>query len=369
MARRRPAVIVGVVGTTLVCLVVAGAVLGPRLRSPEQAAADAAPPPASLVTVAAERRVLVEPVVLRGQVTAGPSVALLPPAAAVGEDSVVTKVSVHTGQKLAEGDVVIARADQPMFALVLPFPLYRDIGQEDRGVDVEAVQAALRRLGYPAPRTGVLDAPTQDAVNRMYAARGWVAPAGLKRSAVLVLDRPGRTVSAVHVAVGSVLTDQKAPIVSLDGQADFVSARASTEQARQLTVGQPATIFDDAGGQRAAATIGSVGTSVVTGADGSAGVEITLAFTGAALSGAGDRAVRVDIAATADTEPVLAVPLTAVLSRPDGSTFVTAVRADGTTVDRTVTTGRTAGGWVAVDPADPDGLAAGTAVVVGKDFR
>ncbi|HEU5470661.1 MAG TPA: hypothetical protein VFV67_08405 [Actinophytocola sp.] len=373
MARRRFLVTAGVTAVTLAALVLAGTVLGPRLRSPEQAAADAAPPPASPVTATAERRVLAEPIVLRGQVTAGASTPLPPPAAAVGEDSVVTKVSVQSGRTLAEGDVVIARADQPMFALVLPFPLYRDIAPGDRGADVVAVQAALRRLGHGAPRTGVLDAATQEAIHRLYAGSGWVPPAagpdpaagtGLKRSAVLLIDRPGRTVSAVHVRVGSVLTDPKAPIVSLDGQPDFVAARTTAEQAKLLTAGQQATVFDDATGRRAPATVAAVGTEVATGPDGTAGVEVTLAFAGEPLPGTAGRAVRVDIAAAVGTEPVLAVPLTAVLSRPDGTTFVTALRPNGTTADLTVTTGRIAGGWVEV--AGPAELTAGTAVIVGK---
>src|SRR4051794_20768119 len=59
-------------------------VAGPRLRSPQQAAADAAAPPASLITVAAQERVLTEPVVLRGKVVPGASVKVHPPAAALG---------------------------------------------------------------------------------------------------------------------------------------------------------------------------------------------------------------------------------------------------------------------------------------------
>ncbi|CAL9491492.1 hypothetical protein SUDANB95_03226 [Actinosynnema sp. ALI-1.44] len=370
-ARTRRGLVVALTGTAvaLTALVATGVVLGPRLRSPQQAAADAAPPPASLVTVRAERRVLAEPIVLRGQVTAGASTPLLPPTAAVGESSVVTKVAVRTGQQLSEGDVVIARADEPMFALVLPFPLYRDIAPGDRGADVDAVQAVLRRLGYAVPRTGVLDAATQDAVRRLYAAKGWAgraADGGLKRSAVVALDRPGRTVTAVHVRVGGALTDPKAPIVSLDGQPAFVRTRATRDQAHLLTAGQPVTIYDDAGGHRAAGSVGAVGTDLVAAEDGSTGVEVTLDFTDQALAGATGRAVRIDIVATS-AEEVLAVPITAVLTRPDGTTFVTAVRPGGG-ADVTVTTGRSAGGWVAITPAEPDGVAAGVEVVVGRDF-
>ncbi|SDJ02489.1 hypothetical protein SAMN04488074_101306 [Lentzea albidocapillata subsp. violacea] len=352
---KRRVVVIGVAGITMASLVGAGVLLGPRLKSPAQAAADAAPPAPSQITAQVERRVLTEPVVLRGQLTPGPSTPLLPPQAALGDSSVVTKVRVRPGDRLNEGDVVLVRADEPMFALLLPFPLYRDIAPDDRGTDVTALQDALRRMGHGAPRTGVLDTPTQQAITRWYASRGFTTPPGVKRSSIVAIDRPGRVISTLHVGVGSVLTDPRAPILSLDGQAPFVKATASVEQGKLLKAGQQATVSDEAAGTKAAAAVSSVGSAPVTGADGVTGVEVALAFTGAALEAAAGRAFRVDVAVAGSPEPTLAVPVTAVLSKADGTTFVT---VDG--ADVVVTTGRIAGGWVEVT-----GLAEGTRVVVG----
>ncbi len=419
MTRRRRAAAVGA-GVALLGLVLAGVYLGPKLRSPEQAAALAAPPSPSLVTVNAEQRVLAEPIVLRGQITPGPSTPVLAAATAVGETSVITKVAVTVGQTLGEGDVVVARADEPMFALVLPFPLYRDIVGGDRGADVDAVQTVLRRLGYGAPRSGVLDSGTQQALRRLYSAKGFVAPPGnpeavkqlpaaqsavagaeaayaaapgdaaakaaldlarrnlaetqlavgpgVKRSSVLTIDRAGRTVSAVKVAVGSVLTDPKAPLIELDGQAAFVKALASQEQAQQVRAGQAATVSDDASGAKVSAAVAAIGEKPVTTSDGVTGFEISVAFTGAPLADGAGRALRIDILVADNPQEVLAIPVTAVFSRPDGKTFATVVRPDGSTFEVNVATGRVAGGWVEVVSAQPEGLAAGAAVVVGKDF-
>ncbi|MEU4237838.1 hypothetical protein [Actinoplanes sp. NPDC026619] len=65
----------------------------------------------------------------------------------------------------------------------------------------------------------------------------------------------------------------------------------------------------------------------------------------------------------ASATKVLAVPVTALYSRPDGTTFVTTVSEHDKTADVTVTTGQIAGGWVEI--RDPE-LAEGVRVVVGE---
>ena len=152
-SRRGVLAVVVSVGS-VVLLVVAAVMLGSWLRSPEQAAADAAPPKASLITVPVEERALSQPVVLRGRVLAGSSQKILPPASAVGGNSVVTAVPLKKGQSIEEGRVLVAVAGQPVFALRLDFPLYRDLVGGMTGPDVSEVQTALRRLGlaFDAPR-------------------------------------------------------------------------------------------------------------------------------------------------------------------------------------------------------------------------
>jgi peptidoglycan hydrolase-like protein with peptidoglycan-binding domain len=395
-------------------VVVAVAVAGPQLRSPQQAAADAAAPPPSLITVPAEHRALVEPIVLRGHIRAGARVELRPPPAAISDESVVTRVAVRAGEVLKEGRLVLVRAGAPMFALCLPFPLYRDLALGTEGPDVKEVQRALRRLGYRLSATGVYDQATQRAIARFHTDRGeeapgaapaaavvgtsgrdreaagssgdsapgatgWqsppsgppreagAAPGGtLSRASVLVLDRSGRHVSRVRVGVGSVLADPSAPIVELDGAPSYLVAIASREQVRLFRAGQRAAVFDDLTGDQSAVTITSVGTQPVSGTDGQRGFEVRFAFATRPMKTTGDRSVRIDIDAGASRDRVLAVPVTAVFSRPDGDTFVTATRPGGKTVDVAVTSGRIAGGWVEIEPAESHALPVGTPVVVGE---
>lgn len=367
-------------------LLVAGTatVVGRHLRSPAQLAANAAPPAPSLVTAAVERRVLAEPVVLRGKVLPGASVQLFPPNAAVGANSVVTKVPVKSGSVVREGEVLLERSGEPLLVLVLPFRLYRDITAGMKGPDVSEVQKALRRIGYHVSVTGEFDGQTQQAVKALYSARGYVAPTGevttppggpappspvadppvrLPQADVVVLDAATHKISAVDVHVGDVLSDPKAALFDLDQAAPTILAVAARDQAGLLRAGQAVTATDDAAGTQTQATVDSVGTQPVT-TDGQTGYEVRMRFTGNPLSTDGQRLVRLSVQVTAGATPVLAVPVTAVSSRADGSTFVTVAEHD-TTHDVSVTTGQIAGGWVELRDSG-DKLAEGTLVVVGE---
>jgi peptidoglycan hydrolase-like protein with peptidoglycan-binding domain len=409
-------------------LVVATAVAGSWLRSPEQAAAEAAPPAASLITVPAEQRVLAEPVVLRGLVQPGDSVKVRPPAAAVGPASVVTQVLVGVGEPVEEGQVLLAFAGQPMFPLRLPFPLYRDLAGGMDGPDVAEVQRALGRLGYQVGVTGRFDWPTLGAVGRFYADRGFTAPPGsaeaqaglpaargtvtaaraayddatdagagvaaagaaldraeqdlatmelaagpgLPQSSVIRTSQATGTVTAVRVRVGDLLDEPDRVLCELDGGAAQVVAAAALDQVGLIAAGQEAVITDEATGRETTAVVEAVGDEPANDESlGLSGFLVRLAFTGEPMEPTEGRTVRVDLAAAASDTALLAVPLTAVYSRADGSTFVTVACGDaagcpeGELVEVTVSTGQIAGGWVAVEPTGDDPLTPGDLVVVG----
>jgi peptidoglycan hydrolase-like protein with peptidoglycan-binding domain len=363
----------------LVVLVVAlgaaavGIALGPTVKSPAQAIADAAPPPASLVTAQVERRVLAEIVVVRGTIVAGDSTKVLVPPGLPGPFAVVTAVPVRPGVPLKEGAVFLEVAGAPVFGLVLPFPLYRDITDGMSGPDVREIQRALGRLGYRTTADGVFGSGTQDALRRFYGARGYEAPelpqpAGpgkptLPRAHVVRLDKSGRTISAIPAGVGAVLSEPGAVIVELDAGAATITAIASREQVALIAPGTAADIGDEVRGQESTAVVESIGTEPKQTERGT-GFEVRLSFTGTALTPTPNHTVRVTIGAAAGSAAVLAVPVTAVYSRADGTTFVTTVGPDNRTADLTVRTGRSAGGWVEITPQGGT-IDVGDDVVVG----
>ncbi|GLH95406.1 peptidoglycan-binding protein [Phytohabitans aurantiacus] len=376
-ARRGWLVFSGCALAAVLLVAVTATAVGRHLRSPAQLAADAEPPAPSVVTATVERRVLAEPVVLRGRVQPGASVRLYPPAPAVGPNSVVTKVLAQLGERVREGQVVLERSGEPLFVLVSPFPLYRDLTAGLTGPDVEQVQRALKRLGYDVATTGSFDTRTRDAVAELYTDRGYTAPTAsappspgvagaavsLPQAHVVVLGRTGQRVSAVGVRVGDVLADPRKALFELDRGAPSLVAVVSAEQAALLAVGQAATASDDGAGTTTGVAVSAIGDQPVE-SDGRTGYEVRFRFTGKALSGTAQRSVRVDVDVAGGAEPVLAVPVTAVFSRADGTTFVTVVSGQGT-VDVPVRAGRIAGGWVEVAGAD-DRLAEGAAVAVGE---
>jgi peptidoglycan hydrolase-like protein with peptidoglycan-binding domain len=421
LVRRRWRVLALVAALVLGALSIASAafVVGSRLRSPDQAAADAAPPSPSLVTAEATLRELSEPVVLRGQIRPGVSVKLLTPTTAVGPSSVVTKVLVKKGDQLKEGRVLLERSGQPMIALKLPFPLYRDIEAGNRGPDVAEIQRALRRMGYRVTVTEVFDNATQRQVERFYRDRGYPtgasgdAPAGqqqadvdeanaaldraesagtgvaaakkrladarsavqrarlgevsrIPQASVLVAAGRDRLVTKVHARVGQVLSRPDSVLLELDGKAPAIVAVADRDQAAILQAGLAATAVDDLTGDRAEATVTAVGEQPTTGPDGQSGFQVQFAFTGQPIGGGVDRSLRIDVQVASDAAEVLAVPVTALYSRADGSTFVTVVPAHGEPVDVTVETGRIAGGWVEILEPYDRAIAGGVQVVVGE---
>ncbi|MEV4143562.1 peptidoglycan-binding protein [Amycolatopsis sp. NPDC049691] len=377
--RRRRAVwsVLGTVAVAAVALLV-GMVAGPAVRSPAQAVAEAAPPAPAPVTAAAERRVLTEPVITRGTVQPGSATKVTAPEGLSGVTAVVTRMSARVGTPLHEGTVFTEVAGEPVFGLVLPFPLYRDLTPGIRGPDVTEVQKALRRLGAACPVTGTFDAGTSQAVDRFYRARGYDVPRGgaatqppenqaaaappepiLRRVDVVRLDRDGRTITAVPAQVGTVLNGAASVLLELDAGAATVQAKVDPAQRALVRPGSTAKVTDEAQGT----TVEAVVRTVADQADAD-GYAVTLAFTGPVLPPGPDHTVLVILDPAADATPVLAVPVSAVYSRPDGSTFVTVVGRDRARTDVVVRTGKVAGGWVEVAP-DSNAFGPGAQVVVG----
>lgn len=175
VARRRllTAVLVSV-------LVTAGALaVSTRLRSPAQVAAEAAPPPPSVLTEPVRRRVLTATVVLRGRVSADQSVDVVARGGADGLP-VVTAVRVGYGATVQPAQVLMEISGRPVFALPGAVPAYRDLRPGASGRDVAQLQRALDTLGFGSGDSdGVYGPGTETAVRDFYRSKGYdPLPAG-----------------------------------------------------------------------------------------------------------------------------------------------------------------------------------------------
>jgi peptidoglycan hydrolase-like protein with peptidoglycan-binding domain len=165
-------------------VVVAGSVawgVGARVQSPEQAAARAAEPEASWITVPVERRVLSSTVVVRGDVLPEVSVVAGVPSSVEGA-GVVTGLGPAVGEPVVEGSRLLLVSGRPVFVLEGVVPVYRSLGPGMSGEDVAQLQAALVRLGFSPDSDGTFRTATMSAVQAWYSASG-VEPIWSKVSA------------------------------------------------------------------------------------------------------------------------------------------------------------------------------------------
>lgn len=93
-----------------------------------------------------------------------------------GSPPVVTNVFVRNGATVRSGAAVVEVSGRPVIALQGAFPLYRDLRQGDKGVDVRALQAGLQSAGVWVGADGVFGAGTERALRRLYRKVGYAVP-------------------------------------------------------------------------------------------------------------------------------------------------------------------------------------------------
>ena len=220
------------VGATVALAVAAaggGWLAGRGIKSPEQVALEAEPPPASLITVEVELAELTADVITRADVGYDEPVTLsLLGAIGDRESALVVTAAPERGADLAEGSVAIEIAGRPVFVLAGTVPVYRDLRPLDSGPDVEQLEQALARLGHfngdPDP---VWDGATGAAVNAWYEAAGYEANGAS--------DAERASLRAAHDRIDdardSLAAAEKALAAVLEGPDELAVRRARTERA------------------------------------------------------------------------------------------------------------------------------------------
>ncbi|MEV7416864.1 peptidoglycan-binding protein [Streptomyces sp. NPDC089919] len=171
-ARGRRAVLGVLAGSAL--MTTGGLLATVFVKSPAQAAAEAAPPAQGDLLAAVERRVLADTVVLRGTVVAGQSVEVAPAPPGEGR-AVVTRLPLAAGAPVRAGQVLAEVSGRPVFALPGALPAYRDLRPGATGADVGQLQRALAALGHRTgpDRAGVFGPGTGAALAAHYRALGY----------------------------------------------------------------------------------------------------------------------------------------------------------------------------------------------------
>ena len=220
------------VGATVAVAVAAaggGWLAGRGIKSPDQAALEAEPPPASLITVEVELAELTADVITRADVGYDEPVTLsLSGAIGDRESALAVTAAPERGAELAEGSVAIEIAGRPVFVLAGTVPVYRDLRPLDSGPDVEQLEQALARLGHFADEPDPLwDGATGAAVNAWYEAAGYDANG--------VSDAERASLLAAHDRVegarDGLAVAERALATVLEGPDELAVRRTRTERA------------------------------------------------------------------------------------------------------------------------------------------
>ncbi|WP_239120829.1 peptidoglycan-binding protein [Catellatospora chokoriensis] len=231
MSRRR-VLVWGLAGAGAISIGGIGA--GGFIKSPQQAAADAAPPAPATLTAEVERRVLVDTVVLRGTVAAGGTFEVTP-TSREGREAVVTRVQVTVGSTVKAASTLLEVGGRPLFALPGSIPVYRDLRPGMSGKDVKQLQSALRSVGVdPGESNGVFGPGTKRAVTKLYQRLSYEPmvegdPQTLVASAEQVRQAK-RALVAAQEQLGRLLSAQPAPA---NDAADVVQARRTVTYAEE----------------------------------------------------------------------------------------------------------------------------------------
>ncbi|MQY10418.1 hypothetical protein SRB5_05260 [Streptomyces sp. RB5] len=270
------------------------------------------------------------------------------------------------GAVIERGETVYSLNEEQVPLLYGTTPLYRALDTGAEGKDVAMLEKNLAALGY----TG-FDPDDTYTSGTATAVRAWQDDLGREETGTVapgdaVVAAGARRVAEVTAAIGTapaggiltwtgthrlVTVDLEVRYEDLvrEGTTASVELPDGTEAAAEVTdVGNAATARPDAGGEGSADA-----------ADATVPVELTVT----------DRkklgryqAAPVDVTLSADKrEDVLAVPVQALVARPDGGYAVQAVAADGTVAYRPVELGMFAGGRVEITG---DGITEGLTVGV-----
>ena len=193
LARRRRVLLW--VGIAAALLAVGGLIGASFVKSPQQLAADTAPPSATVTTAAVVSQVLTSSVQMRGVVypstqydvyVSAPSSSSSSSAPVSGSSGAgsstgavyISKLEVATGETIRNGQQLAELDGQPLFALTGPVPAWRDLTPGESGPDVAELQHALGSLGYydGGDTAGYFGAATRDAVSAFNTHLGYAVP-------------------------------------------------------------------------------------------------------------------------------------------------------------------------------------------------
>lgn len=334
------------------------------IKSPAQLAAESSPPPRTPLLAKVEEGTIAQSLLAQAVVSLGNKVELSP-AASEAADPIITATPVGVGSEVGPGSVLLEIADRPVILLSGDVPLIRDLRRGDEGPDVERLQSSLANFGAPEV-DGYFGWDTEEALEALYEAAGYPSPedgqGNLTALRSELVFAPNGAVGRVVALGGSLGHAATVPAITLTTAPAVVVANLSQLDAARVAPGDAATATGPALEAPLAATVATVGT-LTKAADGSFSVPVTLTADGGLPAAAVDSVVQISLNTAADSTTGLLVPLAAVNSNANGSTYV--IRVEAGDRERVAVTVAEIGDGTARIEVAPGDLTIGQSVLVG----
>jgi peptidoglycan hydrolase-like protein with peptidoglycan-binding domain len=361
--------VIGVVALATVSFLV-----GRQMASPAQVAAQARPPTPSVPTVAVRAGVLKTTVTFRATIGETATVAVTAPTSVGADRPVVTGLSVAAGDQVADGQVVMSVAERPVFVLAGAIPAFRTMSHGTRGVDVQQLQAALAQLGlYDGDDPpGFFGPHTRSAVHTLYQRAGFTLEDGaVPLGEILFVRSLPQRVLAVHTRLGAELPQavsndsSSSGAVTLGSGHVVVKGSIDSVSASGLKAGMSGVAHAELSGKSFPVKVRSITRSSAPAANSAQQQAVVLTPTRHIPETLLGQNVGVTITPRTTGRRVLIVPIAAVTTRADGTSYLTVVTGSAASTVA-VRPGLVADGEIAVMPVDAGKLAAGDRVAVGQ---
>ncbi len=408
------------VGIAAALLAVGGLIGASFVKSPQQLAADTAPPAQTPTTAPVVSRVLTSSVQMRGVVypateydvyptapssTSSTSAASSSSAAGTsgtsgsGSALYISRLEVAAGSTIRNGKRLAEIDGQPLFALSGKVPAWRDLTPGEYGPDVRELQKALAKLGYydNGDLAGYYGSATEYAVGLYFEHFGYTPPSDGSMPAADVVFLPSLPATVVLVS-GAAGEQPGQPFLELAARGSLaLTGELPPAYTGQVKAGLKVTVYDEVTGIHAAGkvtelgpattltpagAIVDIGTAPASSSSSSSSTESGSSGSGSSGSGVTDfipvtvqpsrplaaalnnENVLVTVQTGQTEGPVLTVPVAAIVSTASGTSYVTVAGAGGKRTQVTVTPGLSENGFVQVTPVRSGALAAGDRVVV-----
>ena len=380
----------------LIAMSVVGLATAVFIASPQDVAARSAAPAVTPITAVARWQVLRHAITVQGIVRARRPI--LVTAMAPFSTVTLTRMPEKAGDLVKPGHVIAEIDGRPVILLRGRLPAYRNLHEGDHGPDVSQLQRALgrlgyadydarghfgdstalalllfyRHLGYNAPiyhrlivRSPAADQPpaARGIATRRTASAFVIPSVYLPRSEVVFIPSRSALVTSVGGRTGDLVGGSV--ILTLATGDPYVTADLTGYQAAQARRGMSATIVSASPARTARGTVTRIGSLPPVGGPPLHGYPVLVKPRRALPQRMIGASVRLTLHAAVTGEPVLTVPVAAIMpANHRRADQVIKVKA-GRRVQVAVVTGPSADGLVAVQPVRRGTLVPGDHVLIG----